>query len=163
MGRGYLLLCLCGGWTLPLWHCSQPRQRLPSSSDPYTLTSVPWDVTEGVRSHGALVVRDVKHATPDSAHQLPKIPACPTRLVLQGSSSAIRCFLRGELPQSCWEMSDRKTWEYLPSQYSSRRRRFSLPNTLALFILCICSLFSLGCPSPFLPNKHYSFFQTQPK
>lgn len=113
--------------SLPICHCSQPRQRLTSSSDPYTLTSVPWDVIEGVRSHGAPGARRSSIPGQNSAHQFPKVPACSTRPGFQGSSSAIRCVLRGELPKSCWEMSDRKTWEHIPSQYSSQRRLLVFP------------------------------------
>lgn len=115
------------GLSLPICHCSQPRQRLTSSSDPYTLTSVPWDVTEGWGAMERPWPGMSSMPGQNSAHQFPKTPACSTRPAFQDSSSAIRCVLRRELPQSCWEMIDRKTWEHPPSQYSSQRRLLVFP------------------------------------
>lgn len=48
-----ILLWGMGSSFLPVTVPTQSRHRLTSSSHPHTLTSVPWDVTEGSRGHGA--------------------------------------------------------------------------------------------------------------
>ena len=98
------------------------------------------------------MARDANHARPQLLAPIPQDSCLSHRPWLSEQQlGQLGVFAEDTPPpgQLWGEMSERKTWEPLPSQNSSHSKLLGIPSTLpVLSSLCVCSLWFLGCLSP---------------
>lgn len=139
VGSGYLLVSSVGdGLSLPAFHCSRPDTVSlylvhSYSDDLCTLGCHP----RGQEAMGPLWPEMPSMPSQNSAHQFPKTPACFIGPGFHNSSSAVSMSPEENLSPRQWDMelSDRKTWEHLPS------------NNLVTADILLSSLSSLHLPT----------------
>ena len=125
VGSGYLLVSLCRGWAIPsCFSLFQARHSLTLSVHLYSDDLCALGCHRGVKKlWGSLWPEMPSMPSQNSAHQFPKTPACFIGPGFHNSSSAVGYVPREPSPgQWDMELSDRKTWEHLPSNNSSHSR-----------------------------------------
>ena len=123
---GYLLVSLCRGRAIPsCFSLFQARHSVTLSVHPYSDDLCALGCHQGVKKPwGSLWPEMPSMPSQNSAHQFPKTPSCFIGSGFHNSSSAIGYVPRGEpSPRTVGcGVSDRKTWEHLPSNNSSHSR-----------------------------------------